>query len=118
MSTVKSHRKTAKALFSDVWLLFFPTIVAFFANNGILLDIRQVNRISISRLFKYCTGINLKDYCFEKKMDEVCLLLRNSALPTDQVLLRAGVTNETYFYRKFRELHGMTPAEYRARAKE
>lgn len=71
----------------------------------------------ISRLFKSCTGINLKDYCFAKKMDEVCLLLRNSTLPTDQVLLRAGVSNETYFYRKFRELHGMTPAEYRSKAK-
>ncbi len=39
-----------------------------------------------------------------------------SSLPTDQVLLRAGVTNETYFYQKFRELHGMTLAEYRAGA--
>lgn len=71
----------------------------------------------ISRLFKNCTGINLKDYCFGKKMEEVCLLLRNSALPADQILLRAGVTNETYFYRKFRELHGMTPAEYRTVSK-
>jgi AraC-like DNA-binding protein len=72
----------------------------------------------ISRLFKGCTGVNLKDYCFRKKMEEVCLLLRNSALPTDQILLRAGVTNETYFYRKFREQHSMTPAEYRLKAKE
>ena len=40
-----------------------------------------------------------------------------SSLPT-QVLLRAGVTNETYFYRKFRELHGMTLAEYRAGARK
>jgi AraC-like DNA-binding protein len=56
----------------------------------------------ISRLFKGFTGVNLKDYCFRKKMDEVCLLLRNSSMPIDQVLLRSGVT----------------PADYRAKARK
>lgn len=71
----------------------------------------------ISRLFKSCTGVNLKDYCFQKKLDEVCLLLRSTTMPVDQILLQAGASNETYFYRKFREACGVSPSEYRAKAK-
>lgn len=72
----------------------------------------------ISRLFKTCTGVNLKDYCFQRKLDEVCLLLRNTALPVDQILLQAGASNETYFYRKFREVCGVSPSEFRVKARE
>ena len=71
----------------------------------------------ISRLFKCCTGVNLKDYCFQKKLDEVCLLLRSTTMPVDQILLQARASNESYFYRKFREACGVSPSEYRAKAK-
>lgn len=67
----------------------------------------------ISRLFLRCSGFNLKDYCFAKKLEEVCARLRDTDASILEILEQAGITSETYFYRKFRSQFGMSPAEYR-----
>ena len=68
----------------------------------------------ISRLFLRCAGLNLKDYCSKKKMDEVCAKLRGTNASITDILEQAGITSETYFYRKFHAQYGMSPAEYRS----
>ena len=67
----------------------------------------------ISRQIRKLTGKNFKDYLLERRMDQVCILLRNTSLPMSEILVRTGFTNETHFYRTFKKMYGMTPKEYR-----
>jgi AraC-like DNA-binding protein len=67
----------------------------------------------LSRLIKNYTGKNFKDFIFEKRMEQVTLLLANTELPIHQIMEQCGLTNETYFYKRFRELYGVSPNEYR-----
>lgn len=67
----------------------------------------------ISRQIRTLTGRSFRDYVTDKRMEQVCMLLRNSDLPISQIQQQAGFPNETYFYRKFRERYGVTPREYR-----
>ncbi|MDE7244595.1 MAG: AraC family transcriptional regulator [Oscillospiraceae bacterium] len=69
----------------------------------------------ISRQIKNLTGKNFKDYLLARRMEQVCMLLRNSELSVSEIQMRVGLQNETYFYKKFRELYGQTPGEYRAK---
>lgn len=68
----------------------------------------------ISRQIKKLTGKSFKDYLLDRKMEQVCMLLKNSNLSISEIQVRVGLQNETYFYKKFREIYGQTPGEYRA----
>lgn len=68
----------------------------------------------ISRQIRHLTGRSFRDYLLDRKMEQVCMLLRNSDLPVSEILHRTGFPNETHFYRLFRKRYGVTPAEYRA----
>lgn len=67
----------------------------------------------LSRLIKTYTGKNFKDFIIEKKMSQICLMLSNSELSISQILERNNIQNETFFYKKFKDMYGMTPKEYR-----
>jgi AraC-like DNA-binding protein len=71
------------------------------------------NNKYISRLIKVHTGKNFKDLILERQMAEVCSLLVHTDLSISQILLQTGMNNETYFYKKFRELYGSSPNAYR-----
>lgn len=68
----------------------------------------------ISRQIKNLTGRSFKEYLLDRKMEQVCMLLKNSDLSVSEIQMRVGLQNETYFYKKFREIYGQTPGEYRA----
>lgn len=67
----------------------------------------------ISRQIRTMTGRSFKDYVLWRRMEQVCALLKNSELPISEIEQRAGFQNESYFYKKFRELFHMSPKEYR-----
>lgn len=67
----------------------------------------------ISRQIRKATGKSFKDCLLDRRMEEVCSLLINTALPISEIEQRSGFENETYFYKKFREKYNMTPNEYR-----
>jgi AraC-like DNA-binding protein len=67
----------------------------------------------LSRLIKNYTGKNFKDFVLEKRMEQIVLLLANTDLPIHQIMEQCGLNNETYFYKRFRKLYGVSPNEYR-----
>jgi AraC-like DNA-binding protein len=79
----------------------------------VLAEEFNYNSKYISRLIKVHTGKNFKDLILEKRMAEVCALLTQSDLSISQILIQTGMNNETYFYKKFRELYGTSPNVYR-----
>jgi len=76
------------------------------------------NQKYISKLFLRSTGISFKDYVFGLKCDDVCFQLNNSTLSVEEILYNVGITNESYFYRKFRSIYGLSPSEYRQKNKK
>lgn len=74
--------------------------------------------ISVSRMshrFKAQTGRTISDYITEKKFLYVCELLTETEESVKDIAFLVGYSHSVSFMRKFRQLHGMTPVEYRER---
>lgn len=67
----------------------------------------------ISRLFASIMGISFKDYILNLRMENFCHNLISGTDPVDKLIADEGITNESYFYAKFREHFGMSPSQYR-----
>ena len=60
----------------------------------------------IGRCIKSVTGFGFKEYLLRIRMSHVMNLLKNSDLSISEIAVSVGYQNETYFYKKFRELYG------------
>lgn len=72
----------------------------------------------ISRLFKKKTGINLKDYLTEKRMEKALYLLENTDLKIYEISEASGYMDYFYFTRVFRKYTGFTPSDWRENRKK
>lgn len=69
----------------------------------------------VSRMIRERTGKSFSEVLTDVKMNKIRLFLLYSDIPVQDAVLKNGYTNMTFFYRKFREIYGMTPKEYRSR---
>jgi two-component system response regulator YesN len=46
-------------------------------------------------------------------MQKACDLLITTAMPIADICQQLSFSNQTYFFKKFKEYHGMSPAKYR-----
>lgn len=74
----------------------------------------QLPPYALSRLLKRHTGANFKQLLQQRKLQQAAYLLSNTGMSADAVIEAIGYENSSYFYRKFREEYGCSPAEYRA----
>ncbi len=72
----------------------------------------------LSRLFKNAGENSLSDYIIEAKMDKAKDFLTNTSYPIRHVAEILGYTDPNYFVRVFKKKTGVTPTEYRLRAKD
>lgn len=66
-----------------------------------------------SSIVKKYTKKNFKDLILDEKLKKACYLLRNTSLPIDEIIEKAGISNMQLFYKKFKEQYGVTPHKYR-----
>lgn len=66
-----------------------------------------------SRLFKKELGISIMDYLLQVRMNEAKKLLKDTALPIEEVASRTGYADSSYFTKVFRKAEGITPSQYR-----
>ncbi|MCL2351718.1 MAG: helix-turn-helix domain-containing protein [Firmicutes bacterium] len=69
------------------------------------------------RYFKKKTGMNFVDYLNRVRIERAQALLSGTNLKTAEICARTGYISIKYFHKKFKELTGATPREYRSASK-
>ena len=67
----------------------------------------------LTMLLKKKTGRSFVEHVQEQKLSKAKLLLINTNLPVTEVITLSGYHNTNFFYKKFRDSQGCTPAQYR-----
>lgn len=66
-----------------------------------------------SRTFKKYTGLTLKEYIFERRIQKAKRLLERTDMPIERIISECGFSNRTAFFKKFSQIVGCTPLQYR-----
>lgn len=66
-----------------------------------------------SRIFKEQCGVSLSEYIRERRITEAARLLRTTDLANADIMEKVGYTDKKQFYKNFREIYSVTPAQYR-----
>lgn len=69
--------------------------------------------VYLSRIFKQCEGVGLREYIEEQRMEQGLRLIQNSRLKIYEVAGLCGYQNPAYFIKIFKAHYGVTPQEYR-----
>lgn len=72
----------------------------------------------LSRIIKSETGSTFKQLLQQKRFRRAVELLTGTTMPVSGIIDAVGYDNTSYFYRKFAELYGISPKEYRQRSPE
>ena len=81
-----------------------------------LAEAVHLNPDYMARLFKKETGMNLKDYIIQQKMQEAQSLLCTTNLPISLVAAKVGYTNFGHFSTSYKKFYHKTPQEERSAA--
>ncbi|WP_222430001.1 AraC family transcriptional regulator [Paenibacillus cremeus] len=67
----------------------------------------------VSHLFREATGESISAYLANRRVREVCLLLKTSSLPLQDIGRRVGLPNIPYLCTVFKKVMNVTPNQYR-----
>ena len=79
-------------------------------------DLAGLSAAGFSRFFSRHFGKPFITYLAEMRIGSACRLLMESRLSVAQIAVEVGFNNLANFNRRFRDLKGVTPTEYRRRA--
>jgi AraC-like DNA-binding protein len=66
-----------------------------------------------SSFFSKTFTISFVQFINNYRIDQACILLKTTDLPILEIAFEVGFENISYFTKKFKELKGYTPKEYR-----
>ncbi|MBR1781167.1 MAG: helix-turn-helix domain-containing protein [Oscillospiraceae bacterium] len=72
---------------------------------------------ALSRQIKEIFGYNFKDLLLQKRFERALILLEQTELPIADIAQSVGYENTSFFYRRFRQIYGISPKDYRPREK-
>lgn len=78
-----------------------------------LADSTGYNYNYISNLIKQELGLTFTEIVLNQRILHAADLLRNTKLPIEQIMIKIGLNNKTYFYHKFSNQYATTPSNYR-----
>lgn len=70
---------------------------------------------ALSRQIKEIFGYNFKDLLLQKRFERALILLEQTELPIADIAQAVGYENTSFFYRRFRQIYGISPKSYRRR---
>lgn len=71
----------------------------------------------VSAVINRATGFNLSQFVNNRRVAEVCRLLKETKKPLIQIMFEAGFSTKSNFNREFRRVTGVSPSQYRAEAR-
>ncbi len=69
------------------------------------------NPAYLSRVFKECYGMSIKDYINEKRISKAISLLLETSMSVAEIAAQVGYTNKNQFYKNFEYITGKSPAD-------
>ena len=72
-----------------------------------------IHRSYLTNIFKSKVGVSPQKYLLQYKMDMAAKLLRETALPVQEVSARIGYDNALTFSKMFKSVYGLSPRAYR-----
>lgn len=78
-----------------------------------IADHFEVSNAYLGRIFRQSCKCSVSDYINSVRIEEAAKLLRECALPVDQIASQVGFSNIKYFYVLFKKAKGVTPSTYR-----
>ena len=80
-----------------------------------LTRVFHTNRTTLAEQFHRATSMPVMTYLAQLRMRQASLLLRDTVLPINEIMLRVGYQHSTHFWRTFRKHIGISPTQYRQR---
>lgn len=68
---------------------------------------------SLSKLMKQSTGFTFQEMLQKARFRKATELLVRTDMSIDEIAIAVGYENQSYFYRRFKEIYGMTPRKYK-----
>jgi AraC-like DNA-binding protein len=84
-------------------------------DRGAVAGLAHLNATAFSRFFKVRTGKTLPQYVNEVRIGRACRLLADERAKVVDIALECGFPNLANFNRRFLQITGMQPSEYRSR---
>ncbi|MCK4762156.1 MAG: helix-turn-helix transcriptional regulator [Candidatus Aminicenantes bacterium] len=78
-----------------------------------LAEIFGINKNYLSKKFKKDTCRTVCDFLDFEKMKRAERLLKTSSLTVKTISKQVGISKHTYFVKKFQEIYGLKPGNYR-----
>ena len=72
---------------------------------------------TLSRIIKKQTGSTFRALLERRRMDQSAFLLKNTALPVEEIARNVGYENLSFFYRLFQRTFSCRPREYRKKSR-
>lgn len=66
-----------------------------------------------SKIIKKETGYTFNELLQSKRLRQAAALLLDTKMPVSEIISAIGYENSSYFYKRFNEMYGMSPKEYR-----
>lgn len=78
-----------------------------------LASLHSVSSRTLSRRFKQANGVSLSGHLQELRLGQTKLLLENTSLSIEQIVVRVGYSSQSSLRRLFHKKLGLSPREYR-----
>lgn len=117
LSEIREASSEKKALIEKILSLveeniYNPELSVMYLADQVHLSVNYLRNI-----FKESTGDSLSGYITRRKLELICELLQNTDTPLTEISDRLGFSTKNYFFTFFKKHTGMTPNDYRRKAK-
>lgn len=88
------------------------------ANLGELASQLHHPLSTLSKMIRQYTGFTFQELLIRKRLQNAVMLLMETNLSIEEIAVKIGYENHSYFYRIFKKHYGMTPRQYRIQHRE
>ena len=78
-----------------------------------IADLLKMRHVYLGQLFKEYESMTIVDSINDRRLERAKLYLEQHDWNVNEIMVRVGFGNESYFYRLFKRKYGTTPKEYR-----